>query len=84
MKKTLLFCLVLTLNYSFGQVKNYNIFNYNFSFKIQKNNLEDTVLEVYRGQKKIMSHILLKEDGDCSSVNLTLGDYFIKNNEITR
>ncbi len=82
MKKLLLFYLVLTLNFSFGQVENYNIFDYNFVFKTQKSEFEDIILEVYKEKKKIISHILLEENVDCSSV-LTLGDYFIKDNEIT-
>ncbi len=83
MKKLLLFYLVLTFNFSFGQVENYNIFNYSFVFKTQKSKFEDIILEVYRGKKKIISHILLEEEVDCSSVSLRLGDYFVKNNEIT-
>ncbi len=83
MKKIFLFYLVLVCNFAFCGVKNYNIFNHSFVFKTQKSKPEKIVLELYRDKKKIISHVLLKEDGDCSSISLRLGDYVVKNNEIT-
>ncbi len=85
-RKLILLCLILTCTYSLAQVEKYDIFNQHFTFKIQKNDevvdSRETLVKLYRGEKKILSHILLKEIGDCSSISIEIGDYFIKNNKI--
>ncbi len=86
MKKLILLCLILTFNTSFAEVKEYHIFNQNFTFKTEDNNKvvdsQETVVKLYRGKKKILSHTLLKSYGDCSMTSIQLGDYFVKKDKI--
>ncbi|PIE46752.1 MAG: hypothetical protein CSA42_07000 [Gammaproteobacteria bacterium] len=73
-----------------GQAKTYSINHNNFSLEThQMNDYESDrisdgleVVDLYRGKRKLLSHILFKEEGDCSSVTIQLGDYFVENNNI--
>ncbi len=80
------FILLLISNYSFGQTEAHIINNYNLIFKNYKINTEDAdrteVIDLYQGKKKILSHILFKEKGDCSSISIQLGNYFVEKNKI--
>lgn len=68
---------------SFGQEKPVKINNTDFEFKIiNDENLQQKIVNISRDKKKVISHILHKEDGDCSAVELELGTYEIKNSQI--
>ncbi len=55
-------------------------------FELVYNNHNDSiqrnVIELYRGQDKILTHTTYHAEGDCSSENLELGTYDIKDNQI--
>lgn len=76
---------ISTLNF-YGQSKQFKANGHIFSFVTDKvDNLEgseDEVVHLYRGNKKLLSHTTSKQEGDCSSVNIQLGNYSIIDNEI--
>lgn len=68
---------------SYGQEKTVKINNNNFHFKIINNeNSSEKMLKISCDNKPIITHILHKDDGDCSSIQIELGNYDIKNNKI--
>lgn len=68
---------------SFGQEKTVKINNNNFHFKIiNDENSSEKNLKISRDNKPVITHILHKDDGDCSSIQIELGNYDIKNNKI--
>lgn len=86
MKKlpTLIALLFLsTLCFSQVEVKKIN----NTDFKFVTTTINDTILsnyvEIYRDDKKIITHTLSSSDGDCSSENIELGSYKTTDSEIT-
>jgi hypothetical protein len=57
--------------------------NADILFKVDSSNDEGAkILHVYRNGKKMLSHTLFKSDGDCSSINIEIGNYKWRNNEI--
>ena len=67
----------------FGQEKNVKINNYNFHFKIINNeNSSEKILKISRDNKPVITHILHKDDGDCSSIQIELGTYEIQSDHI--
>ncbi len=83
---TPLIILLLALVPLVGQAKTHRINHHNFSLethKVKKYESDRTeIIHLYRGKKKLLSHTLFKEDGDCSSVTIQLGDYSVENNNI--
>lgn len=68
---------------SFGQEKTFKINNNSFHFKILNNeNLSEKILKIFRDNKPVITHILQKDDGDCSAIQLELGTYEINSNQI--
>ena len=52
-------------------------------FIIDSNNEEGSkILNIYRNEIKILSHTILKKEGDCSSINVELGNYKLIGNKI--
>ena len=43
---------------------------------------ENEILELYRNDKKLLTHTLFKEEGDCSSIHIQLGNYKVERNKI--
>jgi hypothetical protein len=80
----ILILLTLVSNLSFGQVEK-KIIN-GTEFKIitfEKNDTEQTeYIEIFRNNKKLLSHTISDFDGDCSSENIELGDYQIIDSSI--
>lgn len=44
--------------------------------------VDHKILNVFRENEKILTHTIFKEEGDCSSINIELGNYSIVGNEI--
>ncbi len=84
--KKLYFVFVLISLFSFVQAKTYTINHHNFileNHKVEEYESDRTdVVNLYRGKKKLLSHTLFEEDGDCSSIMHQLGDYLVENNNI--
>ena len=52
-------------------------------FVIDSKNEYSKILTVYRDKKKLLTHTIYKNDGDCSSVSIELGNYKVSGKEIT-
>ena len=56
---------------------------YNLDFKIDSSGEDDSkILNVFSNGNKILSHVLIKSSGDCSSINIELGKYKMNKSEI--
>jgi hypothetical protein len=60
---------------------------FEFTFKTGGSNVgdvdDDSVLFIYRGNKQLLSHVLLQNWGDCNSVSVEMGKYFIGDSTLT-
>jgi hypothetical protein len=54
----------------------------NLKFVIDSTNEYSKILTVYRDKQKLLTHTIYKNDGDCSSVSIELGNYKISGNEV--
>ena len=85
MKKAFYLLILLTFsNYVISQ-EEITVINGNH-FKIVQTTFNDTLqaefIDIYRADKKIITHTISHFDGDCSSENIELGTYQIKDNTI--
>lgn len=83
MKPKIFLLIFLISAFAFGQNKTIKINHQNFEFKTLKS--DDSLLktvEISRNNNKILTHTLYQEDGDCSSIQIELGNYEVKNSEI--
>ncbi|MBL4746160.1 MAG: hypothetical protein JKY08_07305 [Flavobacteriaceae bacterium] len=88
MKYNSLICLIF-LAFSitfFGQKKVIEINGVTFSFNQVKldtlESAENKIIELYRGGEKLLTHTVFKEEGDCSSIHIQLGQYQILDDKI--
>lgn len=79
-KMSILSFLILFTNLSLAQSEEKIINETKFTVKtISRNDTEQTdYIELYRNNKKLLSHTLYDSDGDCSSETIELGGYDIK------
>ena len=88
MKLKTFFILIFTTisTFSFGQTKEIEINGTLFSFKqVESDTLESAenkIVELYRNHKKLLTHTLFEEEGDCSSIHIQIGNYKILGNNI--
>ena len=72
---------------AFGQKEEIEINGVIFSFNLVKldtlESAENKVVELYRGSKRLLTHTIFKEEGDCSSIHIQLGKYKVVGNKIT-
>lgn len=83
MKRKIFLLIFLISAFSFGQNKTMKLNHQDFEFKTLKS--DDSLLktvEIFRNKNKILTHTLYQEDGDCSSIQIELGNYEIKNSQI--
>ncbi len=80
--------LILTIfsTLVFGQTKEITINETPFTFK-QVNldtleSAENKIVELYRNEKKLLTHTIFKEEDDCSSIHIQLGSYKVEGNYI--
>lgn len=70
----------------FGQKEEIKINGILFSFKqISLDTLDSAkhkVVELYRDSDKLLSHVIFKEEGDCSSFHIQVGSYKVVGNKI--
>ncbi len=80
--KTLIYFIILTTSISvFGQTKDFKINGVTFTFK-EVNEESNKFLELYRGDNRLLTHTIFKEEGDCSSIHIQLGKYKITGSKI--
>ncbi len=76
---------LLCINLS-GQSNHFTINNVEFHFETEKiDTLEGAEFEtatLYRNDKKLLTHTLIRQEGDCSSVSIELGKYVIDDAKI--
>ena|SRR6218665_1450324 len=75
-----IFCFFILFTKTSGQNKNKNkiINQRNFEFRhIKTDNTSLQKVEIFRDKKKILTHTLYNDDGDCSSIQIELGNYKI-------
>lgn len=69
-----------------GQTKEIEINGTLFSLKqVELDTLESAenkIVELYRNGEKLLTHTLFKEEGDCSSIHIQLGNYKLESNKI--
>lgn len=85
MKITYSLFLIIFVSTIYCQTKQIEINGTEFSFITEQNdsdNAENKVVKLYRANKEILTHTLFFEEGDCSSINIQLGNYSVKENEI--
>ncbi len=88
MKLETFIILIFTIisSFGYGQTKEIEVNGTLFLFKqIELDTLESAenkVLEVYRNEKKLLTHTIFIEEGDCSSINIQLGNYEIEANKV--
>lgn len=82
----LIFLLILSPLNTFAQTQKVEINGVPFSFiniKLDTTyGAEKETIELYRKGKKLLTHTLFKEEGDCSSTHIQLGSYKIIGNNI--
>lgn len=80
----LIFTTISTFVY--GQTKEIEINGTLFSLKqVELDTLESAenkIVELYRNGEKLLTHTLFKEEGDCSSIHIQLGNYKVEDNKI--
>ena len=80
----LIFTTISTFGY--GQTKEIEINGTLFSFKQVEldtlESVENKIVELYRNEKKLLTHTVFKEEGDCSSIHIQLGNYKVEGNKI--
>ena len=73
-------------NFVSGQTKEIEINGTLFSFAQLKvdtlEGSENEIIELYRNGKKLLTHTIFKDEGDCSSIHIQLGNYKIEDNKI--
>ncbi len=83
MKLKLFFSVYLISTFAFGQNRSVKINHENFEFiNLKTDSTSLLTIDIFRKNKKILSHTLYNEDGDCSSIQVELGAYEIKGNQI--
>ena len=89
MKLRTLIIILVSLTFStlaFGKTQKIEINGKLFLFKQVKLDTlvsaEYEIVELYRDDKKLLTHIIFKEDGDCSSTHIQLGKYKVDGNKI--
>ncbi len=85
--ETLIISIFLMFStFAFGQTKKVEINGILFSFKQIKldtlESAENEIVELYRNGKKLLTHTMFKEEGDCSSTHIQLGKYKVDKNKI--
>ena len=85
--ETLIISILLMFStFVFGQTKKVEINGIIFSFKQIKldtlESAENEIVELYRNGKKLLTHTMFKEEGDCSSTHIQLGKYKVDKNKI--
>ena len=85
--ETLIILIFITFStFVLGQTEKIEINGTFFSFKQVKldtiESSENQILELYRNDKKLLTHTLFIEEGDCSSIHIQLGNYKIEENKI--
>lgn len=83
MKPKISLLIFLISAFAFGQNKTIKINHQNFEFKTLKS--DDSLLktvEISRDKNKILTHTLHQKEGDCSGIQIELGNYEVKNSEI--
>lgn len=87
MKNKLLFLFAIICSLlSFAQKGKIRINQQTFEFK--KDSVENengpkmSILKIYKGKNKVLEHILYKNEVDCNSTSLQVGNYKISGNEI--
>lgn len=79
------FCFFPTL---FGQDKDIKINNHDFRFHQYRNDKDEETdeeyekVDIYRGTKKLLTHTLSAQWGDCNSISIELGDFEIKGDSL--
>lgn len=71
-----------TMLFSQDVVKKINGIAFEFKQRFVDDTEQAQYIDLYRKNKKIITHITHKIEGDCSSENLELGAYLIKGNNI--
>ena len=83
--QTLFLSLALT-HIAFAETQTIQIHHSNFEFKTVKNQSEEGFerkdLELYRDHKKLFSHTLHYNTGDCSILTTEIDDYEVKGNQL--
>ena len=83
--QTLLMLLALSST-AFAETQNIQINQNNFELKTVMNEEEADSLrkdiELYRNNQKLLTHTIYSTTGDCSILQIELGDYEIKENNI--
>lgn len=80
--------LILTTfsTFVFGQTKEITINGNLFTFKQvgldTLESAENKIVELYRNEKKLLTHTIFKEEGDCSSIHIQLGSYKVEGDHI--
>ena len=82
-----LFLISLTIPFvTFGQSNSFEVNETLFSFKkVTLDSWEENKnvqVALYRNGKKLLTHTLFHHDGDCSSYQVQIGNYMIKENKI--
>lgn len=85
--KAFIILIFMTIStFFYGQTKEIEINGMLFSFKqVELDTLESAehkIVELYRNEKKLLTHTVFKEEGDCSSTHIQLGNYKIEGNTI--
>lgn len=84
-KFTILIFMTIS-SFVYGQTKKIEINGTLFSFKqVELDTLESAknkIVELYRNEKKLLTHTVFKEEGDCSSIHIQLGNYKVEGNKI--
>lgn len=83
---TTIFIFLTISTFVFGQKNAVEINGLEFLFKqVKVDTLEsggNEIVELYRNGKKLLTHTMFEEFGDCSSIHLKLGKYEVKGNSI--
>lgn len=84
--KTIWLVMIIVSNLAQAQVEKKQINGTVFEFITVKNSGEDSqeteYIELFRNNKKLLSHIKSNFEGDCSSENIELGDYQVVGSDI--
>ncbi len=79
---TIIFILISFFSYGQNEIKMINGTEFKLT-TIEKNDTEQIeFIEIVRKNKKLLSHTIANFDGDCSSENIELGGYEIKESSI--
>ncbi len=83
---TIIFIFLTIPTFVFGQNKEVEINGGKFLFKLVKldtlESADNEIVELYRNGKKLLTHTISEEIGDCSSIHIQLGSYNVEGNYI--